>query len=166
MRGGGTAIFIKLQLPAKLAFSVNNSMFKLSFIDVGNSPDCYRLVCVYRPPATGCLNEMACFDLCNTLSDICRCNRKLVVCGDFNLPNINWNSFDSPDDSVHDMLLNKFSDLGLHQMVLEPTRDNNIFGIILVRDSLTFLNYTIDQPSGTSDPNSILFNLTFAAANL
>jgi len=68
------------------------------------------------------------------------------------------------DDSVHDLLLNKFSDLGLHQMVLEPTRDKNILDIVLVSDSLTFLDYTIDQPLGTSDHNSVLFNLTFASA--
>ena len=92
------------------------------------------VVSVYRPTN----NDLAYADkLCQDLRDIAAKypSAALWVCGDFNLPDIDWDS-DSISNHQYSVALNHsflttFHDLGLSQMVNFPTRQSNTLDLFL-----------------------------------
>ncbi len=58
--------------------------------------------------------------------------KPVVICGDFNLPRINWRLFAA--DNEGSRLLKVTKKLYLSQFVIEPTLENNILDINLASD--------------------------------
>ena len=77
------------------------------------------LIVVYRPPSNTLADNVALLD---RLESLCH-GREVLVVGDFNLPNIKWNSLNHqvglcfPEREF----FNLFTSLGLHQFVTEST---------------------------------------------
>ncbi len=63
--------------------------------------------------------------------------------GDFNLPNINWNNFECPQDDIHDVLLDCFLTNCLCQYVKQPTREKNILDLVFCNDDLSILDVKV-----------------------
>ena len=78
--------------------------------------------------------------------------------GDFNHPDIRWNSLDSSNESEKLLLL--VQNCFLMQHVLEPTRGDNVLDLILSSNKEFVDNVTVVEPLGTSDHSQIHFNLT------
>lgn len=76
---------------------------------------------VYRPPASDLevLENLRKYIDCNTTD-----NTKFILCGDFNLPGINWNtlSADRSDANNNELLIDIAFQFGLTQLVKEYTR--------------------------------------------
>ena len=83
--------------------------------------------------------------------------KHVVVMGDFNYPNIDWNTFDS--DAVGgafiDVILGNF----WTQHVLSPTREGNILDLVLSTEEGMIENITVDEHLANSDHNIVCFNL-------
>ena len=62
----------------------------------------------------------------------CEANRSVLVMGDFNYPDINWNTLKA--DSNGYKFLKLVMDCYLEQHVSVPTRDNNILDLILTNE--------------------------------
>ena len=84
----------------------------------------------YRPPDTNrdYLKELK--------KKLCRASDahfdQVLLCGDFNLPNIDWsNGTAISGDSIHNDLATLFKDHFMWQMVDFPTRGNNILDLIV-----------------------------------
>ena len=81
-----------------------------------------------------------------------------LIMGDFNHPDIRWNSLDSSNESAKFLLL--VQNCFLTQHVLEPTRGDNVLDLILSSNKELVDNVTVVEPLGTSDHSQIHFNLT------
>ena len=89
--------------------------------------------------------------------------RECLIMGDFNHPEIRWNSLDSSNESANVLLL--VQNCFLTQHVLEPTRGDNVLDLILSSNKEFVDNVTVVEPLGTSDHSQIHFNLIAKTAS-
>ena len=80
------------------------------------------------------------------------------LCGDFNLPDIDWDSNTITGHqyslAVNQLFLDLFSDLGLTQTVKEPTREDNILDLFLTNNNNLIKSSSV--VSGTSDHHAVV----------
>ena len=113
----------------------------------------------YRPPSSDIdfLKELE-----RSLSLIERSgnNLSILLLGDFNLPQIVW-STPSPTcpDSLSSTFCTIIADYFFHQLVLQPTREQNILDLVFITAPELVKDLEICQPVGGSDHCSIEFNL-------
>ena len=65
--------------------------------DVGS----LRYITVYRPPEFNKLGRDYMVLLVECLEYLCDTRDTIVLVGDFNLPHVDWNLLNSPDDDIH-----------------------------------------------------------------
>ena len=110
----------------------------------------------YRPPNS---NLTVLEDLQNSLSNITTTD--IVLLGDFNLSEIDWANNRSLRNSEHHILLSDIiQDNFMHQLVNEPTRDQNILDLVLTTNVDLINNVVVGEHF--SDHNSITFTLNCA----
>ena len=86
---------------------------------------------------------------------------KLIIEGDFNLPNYDWNipSYTGLEQN-HVLFLNFLNDYGLVQLNLQPTRESNILDLLITNTPGQIADLTTDVHFSTSDHDSLLFSVT------
>ena len=63
-----------------------------------------KLCCFYIPPSLSCdINVIQ--DVCNVISYLSPTNYPFYVCGDFNLPNVDWQNLSSDGNRINDFFL-------------------------------------------------------------
>ena len=114
----------------------------------------HRFITVYRTPGLDLCATDHLINCLNLLSDVVY---GITICGDFNLPNINWvNGFDlSCLHPLEARLASFVVDNGMSQLVHEPTRLTHILDLLLVNDPLSVCDVNLSSPFSTSDHNSI-----------
>ena len=119
-------------------------------------PDNVKLiiVCVYLPPnlSTDLFGQsMQCIErICASSSE------SILIVGDFNLPDIDWKDFTSPETVKNKGLLDLCATNGLNQYVFEPTRLTNILDLVFCNDPMLISDIKVSVPFGLSDHNSIV----------
>ena len=115
--------------------------------------------CVYRFP----VNDIMYLDnIINCIKCVCHkyTNHKIVITGNLNFPNINWN-LDVPH-SVNNFGL-KFvkciMDYNLFQLVRQATRNNNILNLVIVTDNDNLIHLTIVLKLIASDHECLQISL-------
>jgi len=86
---------------------------------------------------------------------LCETYDTTFIIGDFNLPHIDWESSDSPEDQIHSVFLDSCLTSGLNQFINESTSGNNIF--VLSNDKLIVSDLNVTCPFSSGDPNNDLF---------
>ena len=83
--------------------------------------------------------------------------KQVLIMGDFNFPNINWETLDSDTNSsqFRDLILDNY----LHQHVKEPTRNNNILDLIITSDISLIEKISVMEHLGNSDHNILTWKL-------
>ena len=159
--GGGSAIFAKNSLKC-LPVSIPSSFsdIEATGVDLMLSGSLkYRLVCVYFPPSAA-HSDLKVKQLCSFIEFGCNTSSIAVFVGDYNFPSIDWLSLTTSGDSLHDHFLSNCIKLSLSQMVFEPTRINNVLGLILTTCSTNIHEVSVTEPfSSTCDHNAITFLL-------
>ena len=100
---------------------------------------------IYRPPKTTLENDKLLYDEIETIVS----TKTSIICGDFNLPHINWRLFTS--DNEGSRLIKLMKKLYLSQFVREPTLDNNILDIVLASDSDLIYSCEVGEILSNSD---------------
>ena len=92
---------------------------------------------------------------------------KLIIVGNFNLPNYDWNipSCSSLEQN-HVLFLNFLNDYGLVQLNLQPTRESNILDLLITNTPDCIADLTTDVHFSTSDHDSLLFSVTIYFVHL
>ena len=87
----------------------------------------------------------------------CAANKRVIIMGDFNYPNICWNTMDSDQHGIpfRDLVLDSF----LIQHVAEPTREKNILDLILTSEHNMVEHLEVIDHLGSSDHNTIIWKL-------
>ena len=95
-----------------------------------------------------------------TLYRISRLNNQVItIVGDFNLPDVNWESGLAPDDGVQLKLSEFFFDNGFIQFNNNPTRKDNILDLLFCNEPMFVSHLVTSAPFNTSDPDSLIFSL-------
>ena len=160
--GGGVMLCVKKCLNAQLISKskLSESIFCKINHKKGKPP--VILGCVYRPPDAD-LNS--CENITNEIKSIKGKHKKSVLFlgGDFNLPDINWETLSICGHqylkSINEIFLDLFQDLGLSQSVLEPTRENSILDILLTNNPNLIKSTKII--SGVADHDTVLSEFLF-----
>ena len=117
---------------------------------------------IYRPPDANLDYTKKLFECLNWLCDVqCLC----YLCGDFNLPNVNWFNMSDGAPAAENCLVNFISQNGLSQLIRSPTHGDNITDLIIASDKLNItdliiasdkvFNVELQPPFSTSDHAAI-----------
>ena len=107
----------------EVVISSQYSNIEIVAADINVHKTKYRVVVFYRPPqytsddveymklATDCFRSL----MSSTFM-------RVIIMGDFNLPEVDWNFYSAPANVIYDSLLDFVNEYGLTQFVTEPTR--------------------------------------------
>lgn len=126
-------------------------------MDVVISNLCVRILGAYISPTATNHCEIV-EDFCFEISNCFNTNAPTILCGDFNLPGIDWQT-NSSKTHAENYFLNFCLGASLYQHVSEPTRGNNILDLIFSNNIHIINNLFISSPIGSSDHNCITFEL-------
>lgn len=119
--------------------------------------------CVYRSPSSDSANNRKLESLLRAISD--KNFKHLVIVGDFNYPNVNWDTCTSTDreGSECDQFLESLKDCFLVQHVEEPTRYRgtqrpSLLDLVLTAEENVIRDMRILAPLGNSDHCTIVFD--------
>ena len=133
--------------------SVNEYNAEIIGIDL-HVPSKHRLICIYRSP--GSSSEVA-TEICKSITCLSQISWPITVVGDFNLPLINWHLMTWNNSETYNVFMNSMQILGLTQLVLSPTRNDNILDLVLTSAPLNVSNVTVGE--FFSDHRSVDFNI-------
>ena len=86
----------------------------------------WLLVCCYRPPAS---KDMS--DLKSPADNLFPSHDKIVIAGDFNLPNISWAVSNAATGTLDQIFCDILDDYFMSQLCLIPTRESNILDLLI-----------------------------------
>ena len=119
---------------------------------------------IYRPPNSN-IEYMT--DLCNQLINLKEKNKNAVIwiTGDFNLPDINWETHaiekHQNTKEINELFIETIENLNLEQIIKKPTRQNNILDLFLSNRPGLVVDYEIIP--GISDHDIVRVNNTIKA---
>ena len=154
--GGGVLIGVKKTLKSiRLDIETNCELVLVKLLTVNSTPAI--IGAFYRPPSSPpCIEEIHKGLL--AIPNLHRCN--FLLCGDFNLPHIDWSKNclkqnpSYPGESR--LLLDTMVDFGLSQLVNFPTRQSNILDLVL--SNKEFSVGDIKSCPGVSDHDMLMFH--------
>ena len=94
--------------------------------------------------------------ICSSINKINNVNCALL--GDFNFRKINWSTL-TCSSQLENQFIDTIADNLLNQVVLTPTRENNILDVVLINDPTQISDLQVHEPFGSSDHNMIYFDL-------
>ena len=144
-RGGGVILYIKDTINAMEVNKTNRSAYESVYVKIKINKKLLIIATIYRPPKTTLENDKLLYDEIETIVS----TKTSIICGDFNLPHINWRSFTS--DNEGSRLIKLMKKLYLSQFVREPTLDNNILDIVLASDSDLIYSCEVGEILSNSD---------------
>ena len=156
--GGGVLLLVHCALrpvspPTTSSFSSDkcNVISCAVSLNIGN----IMIACVYRSPSSTSSSDI---DLSAFVNHLCALDYKYkVIMGDFNMPNIDWES-----DSVTlspNPIVDCFDDNFLTQIVKKPTRGRNILDLVLVNDVSLISDVEVAESFLGSDHATVWFKI-------
>ena len=162
---GGVLFYVKDFLNVELCSELNNLAVKDTLwlrLKNDQSSDVILGV-VYRKGDSNVIVNEKLLEQIEMASSIS--NGKVVINGDFNLPNINWkdNYVNDCDTSFSQSFFDKVNDLFLYQHVLEPTRQRgrdtpSCLDLVLSSSETNVSNMIVNSPLGRGDHCVIEWN--------
>ncbi len=128
-KGGGVICYVKSTLSAVKIGKQEAQNYDSIYVELANGNQKVTVATVYRPPKQQPADDAALYvEIQTTIR-----NKKAVVIGNFNCPNINWNLMhgDQEGNRLVYMVVYSF----LSQLVIQPTRGNNILDLVLTTDT-------------------------------
>ena len=162
-KGGGVALYYKNYLdidePNRPSIPLEFSNFEFICIDIKPG---IRFLCFYIPPdSSNCAQTIT--NICKIISFYHTTSTPFIVLGDFNLPNINWNTFTAKGHSS-EIFLDHCVENGLSQCVNSAThKHGNTLDLILCNSTAMshLICNSVDCPLTSScDHNLLSFTLS------
>ena len=161
--GGGVCILVR-RIFKSSAIDIDHTMFpnvEIVACSIFLADFKRTLICCYFPPS---LSSSQFLSFTNCLRALCVVDVSCFLIGDFNLPNIDWKNFVFPEDLKSKAFFNFFTDVGLNQLITEPTRGQNVLDLLLTNDPLSVSDCCVSVPFDSSDHESIEFSACFISA--
>ena len=117
----------------------------------------------YRPPIS---SPDTIHSLHNSLNGI-PASADVILCGDFNVPNVNWNTtMPTIPSPVTSSLCDMAHNFSLQQLVPEPTRQNNTLDLLLTNNTNRIEHVSVIDGTPGSDHDGICFSLVMDSTPL
>jgi hypothetical protein len=152
--GGGILAAIKSDLP----YSVHNVATDCEAMCLDFSSEKTRLILGYIPDS---YDEDYVTKMCTYFRSSISSDYSNVITGDFNMSYINW-ELNTATVKCHQLFFDCISELGLSQLVTEPTRLNNVLDLVMVDCDRLVYGVTVLDHFSTSDHNMVAFNIQSA----
>jgi hypothetical protein len=149
--GGGILVAIKLGVD----FQLTNSASDTEGLCLELTGAKVRFLLGYIPDAN---NGDLVFNMCSYLKKLVSKDQTNIVVGDFNMSYINWQT-NTASRFLHQHFFDCVCELGLSQLVTEPTRGRNILDLILTDSDRAVFGVKVLDHFGTSDHNMVTFNV-------
>jgi hypothetical protein len=166
--GGGVIALVKRKFSV-ISIDLNRSHpgTELACFDLTDCLTPIRVVVVYRPPSSCFHSDVitplaAMTDLIACLDTAINKHGPTVILGDFNCPEIDWQSMRCSSELCHRLLYNFTVYNGFSQCVTQPTRQANILDIVLTNDTLLMSRIEVAPPFSTSDHCVVDIDLLFS----
>ncbi len=160
-QGGGSVVLVPHAFDSSMPIApLCSDDFESIVVDTRLSTTTMRLVSVYRRPGSCCSVE-----LIEYLESALATTVPVIVVGDFNLPNIDWNTLTALPRAApaERQLLNCVITQGLEQLVLQPTRHDNILDLVLTNRPGFVHSLTVSPPIIPSDHQMVTFDVITSA---
>jgi len=156
---GGVAIFVHNSLNAcVVATPTKYEYLEVITVDLISKTRPYaRNICVYRPPDDDAQAVEWAELLGEYINLMCNVSYSVFVCGDFNLPHVNWETL-SCKSRIEQIFLDCFQYNSLFQHVREPTHvKNNILDLVLSSNNCHVIDLSLAKPFLGSDHYKLKF---------
>ena len=156
-RGGGVLLAVNNTIPCQLISSPSNLEVVCIKLNLSHPITCCVL---YNPP--NLLSEY-CDNLLNFISNISNSSDRLILLGDFNLPDINWNVL-SGNSPVSNKLCDLIFHSGMNQLIDKPTHlHGNVLDLLLTNIEENITSLEIHSNSSLLSDH---YDITFAVATV
>ena len=107
---------------------------------------------IYRPPDVNLDYIIKLFECLNWLCNVqCLC----YLCGDFNLPDVNWINMSDGFPAAKNCLVNFISQNGSSKFMLSPMHGHNIIDLLIASNKHSVFIVKLQPPFSTSDHTAI-----------
>ena len=164
----GVAIYTKSELTVnKIDLNVKG-LFEDIWLEIRCGSKTLLVGCVYRSPKSDANTDIAlesAIDTSNLLRKAVQHNSNIIISGDFNFKEIDWNYDHTPPGKHHlNHFIDTIHDCFLYQHVTEPTRFRNnerpsLLDLILSRENGDVKELSYLPPLGDSDHLSMRFRM-------
>lgn len=160
-KGGGVLLYVRDSLVSCACKELNEFKNESVWCKLlcNNNRDDLIVGVIYRSPSADVLEIK---DI--ELAFIEAAKQQVLIMGDFNYPNINWDNMES--DVAGEKFFDLTQDLFLTQHVFSPTRGNNILDFVFSSEEGMVENLVVREHFSNSDHNVITFELIQMTADL
>ena len=152
-KGGGVLLYIKNSINVvEREDLLDNKFPECIWCNIVISGEKTLIGVCYRPPDSNKIQDEALFKMINMAS-----REKLLIMGDFNFANLNWEKPESLDHSH--LFIKCLDDNFLVQCVDECTRGKNVLDLVLTTEENMVENLAVGEPFGGSDHQIIRWDL-------
>ena len=155
--GGGVLLYVHLSLSCMEILRQELSCFEDSVACKIFLPDdsSLTLAAFYRSPNSSDYNNHS---LVKAISHVMRFDSTYhLLTGDFNFPDINWDSYYCPPSL--DYFMDVVNEYNLDQLVTSPTRENAILDLFFTDNAALVNEVSVREPLGQSDHNIVVVQL-------
>ena len=163
-KGGGALILVRNDIIAQESIDIIWENIETVVVQLKLGHHVMRLACIYRPPSADAGYNVKVRELIEKIG--CLQNEQVVICGDFNFPQINCsnNTVHGGETTEQSLFLDTCQDAFLYQHVECFTRvrgsdQPSLLDLILTKDSLEVEDLQHRSPIGTSDHCVLAFNM-------
>lgn len=147
--GGGVCIYYPSFLNGKVVSKTANASFEAISVEISYRKRHFLITGVYRAPGA---DPSFCQSFENYMGNMNNAKMPHVLCGDFNLPDIDWLGMQARTH-MSSTFLRTVNNFGMDQIVTEPTRESNILDLIFVSQEDILHDLEVGPP--ISDHNVI-----------
>lgn len=159
-KGGGVCVFVKETISGHQVHSNVSTKFMTSspveslWVDITIDSRNFLLACIYRPKLSTTVEDNN--SLIDTLTRACKSNIPVYIFGDFNYPEIDWQTLlVSPTNACSTEFVNAYSEMNAYQLITFPTRirgdEQSLLDLLLVNEKNLIYNINKHPPVGRSD---------------
>ena len=153
-QGGGVLLLVRAyysQWAAAPAQVTPNIQATACYICLERQP--LGVLCVYRSPLATRAEDM---ELIATMQEFLSRTQRMVIVGDFNLPEVNWMEQHAPRETTGEALLEWIQAHGLRQHVIQATRFRahqrpSLLDLVITRYDSDIGAILVEEPIGKSD---------------
>ena len=166
----GAAIYTKVSLNATEVDITTPDFRDHVWIEITSGKESLLVGCVYRSPSDDSCKDSStksAMKMADLISTACRTNPNVVIAGDFNYKEIDWQNEYAPPSKQHQSLfIEALQENFLHQHVSEPTRYRekdtpHLLDLVLSPDESSVTDMEYLPPLGESDHLCLQFKVVF-----
>ncbi len=151
--GSWVICYVKSTLSAWKTLKQDAKNYDSVYVEINTKSNNITIATIYRPPKSQAAGNIA---LSKEIKSVIQ-NKQAVIIGDFNCPNIDWDSMNG--DREGNRLIEMVEDAFLTQIVTRPTRENNILDLVLTSDPDVIRYLKVGEKLDGNDHHFIRFKV-------